>query len=87
VFIPAAVIASSHITYRAILNGLSDPDLPLKQRRQRLEFTAATTKAARWIRERKEKKRDFPSGDWIKRDFPSRDWIKKRKEISHPGIE
>jgi hypothetical protein len=40
----------------------------------------------------KEKKRDFPSGDWIKKRkekrFPIRglDKEKKRKEISHPGI-
>jgi hypothetical protein len=31
-------------------------------------------------------KRDFPSGVWIKRDFPSGDWRQKRKEISHPRI-
>jgi hypothetical protein len=55
VFILTAIIASSPITYRAILIGLSDPDLPLKQRRQRLEFPAATTKTARWITKRKEK--------------------------------
>ena len=45
---------SSYIAYRAILNGLSDPNLPLEQRRQRPEFTAATTKAAEWI-----KRKDF----------------------------
>jgi hypothetical protein len=49
VLILVTIIASPYITYRAILNGLSDPDLPLKQRRQRPEFTAATTTTARWI--------------------------------------
>jgi hypothetical protein len=49
VLIPTAIIASSYIMYRAILNGLSDPDLLLKQRGQHPEFTAATMKAARWI--------------------------------------